>query len=175
MSQRTIEISSMIISSNFFMSFTFCAEYRSVLRKRRGEKSGSSGNKGLKGILKNEWRVCPPTFTAAMPVGANTTCSLLVLAQIYLRKVLFPVPALPVRNTERRVLRIKFQAFWNSRLSRSIFSRMMLFMPRCEKVLKNRQKAPYHKRERRHFINNASLFHYFFALNGAKIRIGIPM
>lgn len=89
---------------------------------RRGEKSGSSGKSGLKGILKNECNVCPPTLTAAIPVGASTTCSFLVWAQIYLRKVLFPVPAFPVRNTERCVFCIIFHAFWNSMLSRSIFS-----------------------------------------------------
>ena len=124
--------------SSFLMSFTFCDEYRNVLRMRRGEKSGSSGNSGLKGILKKECSVWPPTFTAAMPVGASTTCSLLVLAQIYLRKVLLPVPALPVRNTERRVLRIRFQAFWNSTLSRSIFSRFSLFINIAIKVYRDK-------------------------------------
>ena len=143
------------------MSFTFWAEYLKVLRIRRGEKSGSSGSKGLNGILKNECIVCPPTLTAAIPVGASTTCSLSVLAQMYFKKVLFPVPAFPVKNTERRVLRIKFHAFWNSRLSRSIFSRLTVFMMRHRKVFKVNQKARLDKNKRRHFINNASSISLF--------------
>ena len=106
---------------------------------RRGEKSGSSGSNGLNGILKKECNVCPPTLTAAMPVGASTTCSLLVLAQMYFRNVLFPVPALPVRNTDRRVLRIRFHAFWNSKLSRSIFVVHSCVVKIGSKVVKNHE------------------------------------
>ena len=42
----------------------------------------------------------PPTFTAAIPVGASTMYFFLVTSHINLRNVLFPVPAFPVRKTD---------------------------------------------------------------------------
>ena len=41
--------------------------------------------------------VCPPAFTAASPVGAKTILFSLYWDTMYLRKVVFPVPAFPVR------------------------------------------------------------------------------
>ena len=48
--------------------------------------------------------MAPPALMAATPVGAATTAFLLVLSFMYLRKVVFPVPALPVRKICREVL-----------------------------------------------------------------------
>ena len=70
--------------------------YVSVRRIKRGRR-------GWKGNLKKLWSVAPPALMAAMPVGASTTCFFLVCSQMYRRKVLFPVPALPVRKSERCV------------------------------------------------------------------------
>ena len=47
--------------------------------------------------------VTPPAFIAATPVGATTAHLLVVFLTISLRKVVFPVPALPVRKTETPV------------------------------------------------------------------------
>lgn len=47
--------------------------------------------------------VTPPAFTAATPVGASTTMFLVVWARMYFKKVVFPVPALPVRKILRLV------------------------------------------------------------------------
>ena len=106
MSARTIDISSMTISSRSLMSLTFSDEYFRRFFNTFSDRSGSSGISGLKGILKNEWSVCPPTLTAAMPVGASTICFLAVLAVMCFRKVDLPVPALPVMKTERLVVSI---------------------------------------------------------------------
>ena len=47
--------------------------------------------------------VTPPALMAATPVGATTANRLDVCRTISLRNVVFPVPALPVRNTETPV------------------------------------------------------------------------
>ena len=44
--------------------------------------------------------VVPPALIAATPVGARTTKRLSVVPVIYLRKVVLPVPAFPVRKTD---------------------------------------------------------------------------
>ena len=121
MSARTIDISSITISSISFRSFMNVRLYFMRSRMRRGvAKSGSSGSSGLNGSLKNECRVTPPAFTAAMPVGARMTCRFFVFPHIWRRNVDLPVPALPVRNTDCRVWLISCHADWNSGLSRSI-------------------------------------------------------
>ena len=66
-------------------------------------RSGSSGKIGRNGILKKECIVLPPALIAATPVGANTICFLFVWSHIYRKKVDFPVPAFPVRNTDCEV------------------------------------------------------------------------
>ena len=56
----------------------------------------SSGINGLKGNLKNECIVCPPTLMAAIPVKAQSNIFLRVFLAKYWINVDFPVPALPV-------------------------------------------------------------------------------
>jgi len=41
--------------------------------------------------------VCPPAFIAATPVGASMTVFLFVVCFRYFKKVVLPVPALPVK------------------------------------------------------------------------------
>jgi len=52
----------------------------------------------------------PPALMAATPVGAATTKFLYVFSQMYFRNVVFPVPALPVRKTDREVVLINSAA-----------------------------------------------------------------
>ena len=54
--------------------------------------------------------VTPPAFNAAIPVGATTINRLCVLSRRLLRKVVFPVPAFPVRKTCCEVELIKSAA-----------------------------------------------------------------
>ena len=42
----------------------------------------------------------PPALMAATPVGARMTNLFEMFCVMYLRKVVFPVPALPVRNID---------------------------------------------------------------------------
>ena len=44
------------------------------------------------------WMVLPPALIAATPVGATTTVFLSVCDSRFLRKVVLPVPAFPVKN-----------------------------------------------------------------------------
>ena len=54
--------------------------------------------------------VVPPALMAAMPVGASTTMRLGDSERSRRRKVVFPVPALPVRNRLVSVVSIIFRA-----------------------------------------------------------------
>ena len=64
------------------------------------ETSAPSGMYGVNGSWKNEWIVTPPALRAATPVGATTAIRLRVMFGRLRRKVVFPVPAFPVRNTD---------------------------------------------------------------------------
>jgi hypothetical protein len=55
------------------------------------------------GSRNSEWMVCPPTLSAATPVGAQMTICLLVFQFKWLSSVDLPVPARPVTNTCSRV------------------------------------------------------------------------
>ena len=99
---------------------------RSRLRMRRFLRSGMRnwsvrncmpGMKGAKGSCRNEWMVTPPALMAAMPVGASTTMRLCTSSRICRRKVVFPVPARPVRKR----LVLVFSMIWRAK-SRSGFS-----------------------------------------------------
>lgn len=48
--------------------------------------------------------VTPPALIAATPVGATIAICLGELFRIYFKKVVFPVPALPVRKMLRELL-----------------------------------------------------------------------
>ena len=120
MSARTILISSMMMSSTSRIILIFSELYFNVFRMLRTEYILSLGSRGWKGSLKKLCRVLPPALMAAMPVGARTMCFFLVLAAMYRRKVDLPVPAFPVRKSERRVNCMIWSAFCNSALSRSI-------------------------------------------------------
>ena len=58
-----------------------------------------SGKIGPNGIWKKECIVAPLALIAATPVGATTINLLEHSFLILWRKVVFPVPAFPVRNT----------------------------------------------------------------------------
>ena len=111
-SARTIDISSIISRSNVLMIFTlslrrllyFSGIWYSVT------SSLTSGRYGHRGSWKNEWIVDPPAFIAATPVGASTTNLFEVSDVMYFRKVVLPVPALPVRKTDRPVPRTYLSA-----------------------------------------------------------------
>ena len=72
------------------------------------------GMNGCRGNWKNEWMVTPPALMAAMPVGATTTTLFLDSSTTLLRKVVFPVPALPVRKTLFPVFSTNSHAVFNS-------------------------------------------------------------
>ena len=102
MSALTIEISSMMRSSSVRSIFTrsfrmerfFSGIWYSVT------SSLTSGRYGQRGSWKKECMVTPPALTAATPVGATTASLFPQFSTICFRKVVLPVPALPVRNTE---------------------------------------------------------------------------
>src|SRR5690606_33058151 len=73
--------------------------------------SGSRVGKKLPIGNKNwEWMVTPLAWRAAIPVGATITCALWVRLARFLRKVVFPVPALPVKKIGLLVLLTKCAA-----------------------------------------------------------------
>ncbi len=55
------------------------------------------------GRRNSEWMVCPPTLSAATPVGAQITICFCVCQLRWLSSVDLPVPARPVTNTCSRV------------------------------------------------------------------------
>ena len=55
------------------------------------------------GSRNSEWIVCPSTFSAATPVGAQTAICFCVFQARCCSSVDFPVPARPVTNTCSRV------------------------------------------------------------------------
>ena len=57
-----------------------------------------SGMKGANGSWKKEWMVTPPALIAAIPVGASTIIRFGLSALSFRRKVVLPVPALPVKK-----------------------------------------------------------------------------
>ena len=72
------------------------------------------GIKGERGSWKKEWMVCPPALMAAMPVGASTIIRLGDRSRRFLRKVVLPVPAFPVRNRLALVFSMISRAVWAS-------------------------------------------------------------
>ena len=60
--------------------------------------------------VRKEWMVTPPALMAAMPVDATTTARFAVVDVSCRRKVVFPVPARPVRNTLHDVFSISLRA-----------------------------------------------------------------
>ncbi len=85
-SERTIDTSSMTRSFKRRMTAPLRLRRISSARMRRG------------GNPKNECSVCPPTLTAASPVGARTASSPGIKSRSARRSVDFPVPARPVTN-----------------------------------------------------------------------------
>ena len=55
----------------------------------------------------SEWIVCPPTFSAATPVGAVMTMFFEVRAARWFRSVDLPVPARPVMKRWSRVFSMR--------------------------------------------------------------------
>jgi hypothetical protein len=54
--------------------------------------------------------VTPPALIAAIPVGATITAFLYVFLMMYFKKVVLPVPALPVRKIFLLVLLMNLEA-----------------------------------------------------------------
>ena len=79
--------------------------------------------KGEGGSWKNEWMVIPSALIAATPVGATTIIRFVDLLRRVFRKVVFPVPALPVRKTLFPVCSINSHA-----VLKSPFSSIMVFL-----------------------------------------------
>ena len=75
-----------------------------------------SGMKGANGSWKKEWMVTPPALMAAIPVGATMTVRLGDSFFRLCRKVVFPVPAFPVRKRWVPVFSIICQARCSSGL-----------------------------------------------------------
>ena len=103
-SLRTIEISSMMSRSSEAMMRRFSLPKSNLLL------IWELGTKGEKGSWKNEWMVTPPALMAATPVGATTMERFLLCSTTVFRKVVFPVPALPVRKMLRPVCSTKSHA-----------------------------------------------------------------
>src|SRR5580692_4059091 len=85
------------------------------------------GRKGPKGSWKKECRVVPPALMAATPVGATTAIFLKLFSRICLRKVVFPVPAFPVKNTDLEVWLTNLTARSNTGLFVSVSIRKLQF------------------------------------------------
>ena len=100
-SARTMEISSMMT-------------VRSLRNRLPPEKRSTvAGKSTWGGKRKKEWMVCPPTCTAATPVGASTTALPRMRERMWRSKVDFPVPALPVTNRQRRPSSSHSTTSWN--------------------------------------------------------------
>ena len=99
--------SSMLRRIAFFWPLigTFRPKVDLVSKRNSSLNSGAfkSGIKAWKGSWNKEWMVTPCALSAAIPVGATTTVFLWVALRIWCNKVVFPVPALPVRKTDRWV------------------------------------------------------------------------
>ena len=118
-SQRTILTSSIMSNSNFRSSFSFVSlsfrlassECLSSAPLCLPKPPALPGTKGLKGSCRKECIVSPPAFIAATPVGATIALCLVVWVLMYFKKVVLPVPALPVRKRFSSVSRTKVTAF----------------------------------------------------------------
>ena len=91
-SARTIDISSIISKSDEAIIFLFSLLKSNLLSTLAPGTYGENGN------WKNEWMVTPPALMAATPVGATTIGLLRDCSTTAFRNVVFPVPALPVKN-----------------------------------------------------------------------------
>jgi hypothetical protein len=83
------------------------------------------GKYGENESCRNECIVCPSAFKAAMPVGASTTNRLPSVLVKFFKKVVFPVPALPVRKILRLVFAIYRSANSNFRFVSIDFGDLM--------------------------------------------------
>ena len=82
------------------------------------------GMKGEKSNWKKEWIVAPLALMAATPVGASTTMRFIDVSRRLCRKVVFPVPAFPVR---KRLVPV-FSTICLARLSSELFSIALCFI-----------------------------------------------
>ena len=104
----TIEISSIINRSSEAMIRRFSLPKSNLLLIR------ALGTYGVKGSWKKEWMVIPPALMAATPVGATTIDRFLLCSTTVFKKVVLPVPALPVRKILRPVCSTKSHAMRSS-------------------------------------------------------------
>ena len=100
------------------------------------------GTKGLKGSWKKEWMVTPPALMAATPVGATTMGRLRERSTTVFRKVVLPVPALPVRKMLRPVFSTKSHAVRSSLFS---FIVQNVSVSRHKDTKKNSNERDFHK------------------------------
>ena len=94
------------------------------------------GSKGWKGSLKKLCKVLPPALMAAIPVGARMMCFFLMVAAMWRINVDLPVPAFPVRKSERRVNCMIWRAFCISSFSKSIWLGVSVFTLFCQICLR---------------------------------------
>ena len=106
-SARTIDISSITRVSMFCITRIFCLEKRYCCSF---VLYCASGMNGANESWKNEWMVTPSALMAAMPVGATTIIRLDDSVLSRRRKVVLPVPALPVRKRLVLVVSMMFHA-----------------------------------------------------------------
>ena len=74
-----------------------------MMRRAGSDCSSSLSAMSPIGSRNSEWIVCPSTFSAATPVGAQTAICLSVFQARCCSSVDLPVPARPVTNTCSRV------------------------------------------------------------------------
>ena len=116
-SARTMLISSITRSSSLRISWSLSRRKGRVEREGgsstciQGSRGASVGTTiGPKGSWKKECMVTPPALMAATPVGASTAICLGARRTSSRRKVVFPVPARPVRNRQLSVLAMNSRA-----------------------------------------------------------------
>ena len=110
-----MDTSSMMMISisrkSFFLSLRYrkCCTKSTILLPKLLSILSKVGRKGRSGKPNIEWMVTPPALMAAIPVGATTMCFFLVFLTNSFRKVVFPVPALPVKKILRWVCSTKLK------------------------------------------------------------------
>ena len=106
----------MIISislKSFNLSFRYlkCGNKSAILFAKFVSILSIVGTKALNGSPNIECMVTPPALIAAIPVGAKIICFLRVFFTKLFRKVVFPVPALPVKKIFRLVFSTKSKIY----------------------------------------------------------------
>src|SRR5665213_1929864 len=132
-SQRTMLISS--ITNSSLLRRISCRRFTNFIFPSNSLLLAEVGKNGLKGNWNKLCKVTPPALIAATPVGAATIIFLEQFSFKYFRKVVFPVPALPVRKIFSLVSVTKRYARSNISLCSIGFTfsiTFILFVPMCK-------------------------------------------